>query len=132
MLHGGIFFMKVNVFYQEKCIGQANVLEDGLYLCVDFSFLSMEEKLLRLKAFTKANVLDLGILLYHSGGYHMHTAFPKKKLGAMPEYMCIENGKSQEVFKIPIAADKPFPALEHLEHAHLMVENGGQLYICME
>ena len=114
-----------DVRYKNKCVGQVLVKKDGLYCCITCSAKVHKVSMYRLWAIGENYSHDFGLCIPREDGIELVTRIPVKHFTQGPVSFELRDGKEREnLFFVPVSAEKPFPYLSRLEYARLTYQDG--------
>lgn len=114
-----------DVFLDGKCVGIAEIAEEGLYYRISCKCRFPPGKTYKVFAQAGAAEYDLGTYITTADTYGISTRVARKHI--RKEQLCFvargKRVKQTELF-VPIDPDKPFPYLTEIKNARFAIENG--------
>lgn len=123
---GGIFLeQKYDVILGSEAVGNATVMQQGLYYHIHCKCKLSGQVICCLIAESDGNRINLGTLVPEAGHFLLNKSIPVKRLGqAMLRFSVEPKHQKMDPGFVPIRSDEPFVYLSALTGAYLCRHNG--------
>ena len=122
---GGVTLTRYDIYLGDRVVGNAELIEEGLYLIIHAQCFGLPQDFYRLILEIRDENLDLGVCLHNNGTYFWNKRIPKKMLlGSDIKLSLITTQTKKNTAFVPVASTSAFPYFANIANAYYREEAG--------
>ena len=112
------------IHYIDKCVGTAEVIQEGLFYKIYCQCQPWCNKRCRICVRTFEKNEDLGICVSNGGNLTLTKRIPIKQIGNKLAFSAVVDNNEEQTFFVQLERDLPFTYFERIDSAKLAVLDG--------